>query len=328
MNSKYLIIGAGIAGMSLSHWLRNAGESDLIHIDERGLAEGSSGLNAGFLTCGSAIYLNSLVLKWGLKRASYVKDLYLETLRELPKLLNKSIESLECGSLTHNFIDTQNLQKLNLKYEIKGEDLFLPYDSQVNSPQVLKELAHDISWNEKAINIQKLDKGFRVLTSKREIECEKVVVTTNAWISELLPELSKVVSYRAQMISFETNERFIDCNHYIPHDRVYFRQKGASEFWIGGLRGLDLESEKTREIGLNQKIQSALESKARELYPQLGKVKKQWAGLLGVTKSELPEIGKTKDGIYYLGGFSGHGMGLAFSSARALSELILGSSSR
>jgi gamma-glutamylputrescine oxidase len=82
---------------------------------------------------------------------------------------------------------------------------------------------------------------------------------------------------------------------------------------------------KTQKEGLNQKIQTALSELAHEHFGSFLEdgPYDRWSGIMGMTEKELPLYGKTMDGIYYLAGFSGHGMGLSFLTSRLLVQLLL-----
>jgi gamma-glutamylputrescine oxidase len=72
-NYDYLIIGAGIAGLSTAYWLeKKSPQSKIGIIDKFSLAYGASGRNAGFVTCGSALHFNKLEESFGLTKAQEI----------------------------------------------------------------------------------------------------------------------------------------------------------------------------------------------------------------------------------------------------------------
>ena len=69
----YLIIGAGIAGLSTAYWLeKKSPHAKIAVIDKYSLGFGASGRNAGFVTCGSALHFNKLDQKFGQKKAQEI----------------------------------------------------------------------------------------------------------------------------------------------------------------------------------------------------------------------------------------------------------------
>ena len=89
---------------------------------------------------------------------------------------------------------------------------------------------------------------------------------------------------------------------------------------MGGQRNVDEATEETDVAEVNPKIQASLEHLLRKTIKQDWKVDRSWAGIMGFTESELPEIGVVDSNILYLAGYSGHGMGMGFHSAKSLVE--------
>jgi len=103
----------------------------------------------------------------------------------------------------------------------------------------------------------------------------------------------------------------------------YWRQLRTGEVLIGGWRDTSLESEKTYDDGPTTEIQDHLDRAARELGAN-GEVTHRWAGTMGFTESGLPLAGPLEGmpNVYVCAGFTGHGMGFAFMTARQVAEQI------
>jgi gamma-glutamylputrescine oxidase len=67
-----------------------------------------------------------------------------------------------------------------------------------------------------------------------------------------------------------------------------------------------------------------------QVFPQLRDVRidYSWGGLLDITLNRAPDFGRLQNNIYYLQGFSGHGMALAGFAGKLVAETLAGQSQR
>lgn len=65
-------------------------------------------------------------------------------------------------------------------------------------------------------------------------------------------------------------------------------------------------------------------------FPQLGQAKIEfaWGGFVDITMNRAPDFGRLNDRVYYLQGFSGHGLALTGLAGRLVAEAIAGDASR
>ena len=92
---------------------------------------------------------------------------------------------------------------------------------------------------------------------------------------------------------------------------------------IGGWRDTSLETEKTSEDEPTAEIQEHLD-RAIEEFRVNAEVTHRWAGIMGFTESVLPMAGPLEGmpNVYICAGFTGHGMGFAFMTAKQVAEQI------
>jgi gamma-glutamylputrescine oxidase len=66
------------------------------------------------------------------------------------------------------------------------------------------------------------------------------------------------------------------------------------------------------------------------VFPQLADVRVEyaWGGMIDITMSRAPDFGRLAPNVYYLQGYSGHGMVLTTVAGRILAEAISGQAER
>jgi gamma-glutamylputrescine oxidase len=67
-----------------------------------------------------------------------------------------------------------------------------------------------------------------------------------------------------------------------------------------------------------------------QVFPQLADVKidSAWGGMLDITMNRAPDFGRIGPNIYYLQGFSGHGVALTGMAGKLAAEAIAGQAER
>lgn len=326
-----IIIGAGVAGLSCAHWVNKENKKTLV-LDRGHLGIGASGRNAGFLTSGSINYFAYLLKTFGkeeaLKKWSFttanVKNFKAEVdLSKAEFIQGGTISLFSDEDDTDGLMEaTKLLQDQGFDVEvtqahfnrkgihIKTDGMYDPYQVLGLIYNKLKDSA-DFLFNDEVI---KLDEKAIETKSGKVFKGKKIILATNYSLTQFLD--LPIRPQRSQIAYYECDNSIIEnLNFFIPSKRIYFR-KYKEGIIIGGLRMLDPEVENTDEIALNDRIQKALGDQCRELFGE-SKLVQAWSGIMGFTEDEQPLLGE-KNGIYYLGGFSGHGNGYAFNMARDL----------
>ncbi len=322
---KYDVVinGGGITGLSLAYWINQIRPSALVAIYEKNyVGAGASGKNAGFLTCGSLTYFNQLMEKFGLEKSLEIWKFHQKNHELLlPFLAGCDYEKKGAMSLSSSPEHTQKLQAaadvLNSNgFSIKEKNLlgfdkaFLyEGDGSVNPIKLLESIKKSL----------KVDFYF----GEQKVEGSLVIEATNGY-SKDLPLPCVLTPQRAQVLMLASSPRFIESTCYHYESLTYFKQLPTGEFLIGGARTLDSKTEQTQDVGLNPKIQSYLESFIRDNFSSLKDLPiiHQWAGIMAFTEDHLPIAGKIDHRRYFIGGYSGHGMGMAFNSSKHLVEYL------
>ena len=167
--------------------------------------------------------------------------------------------------------------------------------------------------------------SYDVLVVAGEDACEAgvVILATNAYTPQLVPSV-KIQPTRAQMIATApVSTRVTDLPVYSNYGYRYWRQLPGGEVLVGGWRDTSLKMEKTFDDEPTGEIQEHLDRAARDLGVK-AEVTHRWAGTMGFTESGLPMDGPLggMPNVYICAGFTGHGMGFAFMTAKRVAESI------
>ena len=95
---------------------------------------------------------------------------------------------------------------------------------------------------------------------------------------------------------------------------------------IGGFRQLQKDVEKGYSDETSDVIQEALEKFLHDHVPPVRKAKitHRWSGIMGFSVDGQPMVGAlpTDPQLYFLGGFTAHGLGLAFHGGKVLADSL------
>ena len=167
--------------------------------------------------------------------------------------------------------------------------------------------------------------GVRVTTDAGDVVAQHVLVATNAWTRQLVPEIP-IRPRRAQML-----EALVDGDVSWTQP-VYAR--GGADYWrampdgrvlVGGCRDAGGRDEETDAAEPGALVQAALDRLLHELLPERTyRVTRRWAGIMGFTPDGAPWIGPlpSTDRVWLFAGFHGHGMGWAPGLAQTVATAV------
>lgn len=357
-----VIVGAGISGLSAAYWLQQEDPSLKLAIVEKSrLAFGASGRNAGFVTCGSVEHFNRMITKHGLDEAVDIWKFAQENLRLLKEhIVEDGAKDLEfehngAYSLAAQENEFQELKKvaeimkgLNIKTEsytaeevqtrvgarkFVGGIKYLD-DACVNPVRLLNRMREkvkaDLFEGVEAHSIEETSDGMRVLkTDGGDFEAPMIVLNLNGYSSTLHPWFKdKIYPTRGQCLMMEKVPRFMEGPCYANFYLDYFRQMPTGELLIGGFRQLEKETEVGISDHTTDGIQTALHDFVVTHLPQFkdAKVTHRWSGVMGFSRDGQPMVGAIPDDpqVYFAGGYTAHGIGLAFHTTKRLVDVIYG----
>jgi gamma-glutamylputrescine oxidase len=357
-----VVVGAGITGLSTAYWLQKEDPSLKVAVVEKNrVAFGASGRNAGFVTCGSVEHFSRMINKHGLEQALEIwrfSETNLKLLQdEIVQGRNKAMDFENDGAFSlaaqdNEYEELKKTSEIMSGFKIPTEILSnddvekrlgasgfvggIKYlgDSSTNPVKLLEAMREKIKApifeGVEAYQIDTLPDGAKILkTDKGDFETSMVVLALNGYAANLHPYFKdKIYPTRAQCLMTTPVPRFMEGPCYANFYLDYFRQIPTGELLIGGFRQID----KANEVGYSDEttelIQNSLHHFVQTYLPKLSKapVSHRWSGIMGFAKDGEPMVGSIPDdpSIFFAGGYTGHGIGLAFNTAKTLVDLIFG----
>lgn len=352
-HADVVIVGGGIAGVSVATWLgRLAPERRVVLLEAERLAHGASGRNAGFLLQGTDSDYAATVDRLGRETARLGWQLAEETRDGLFEALDGTDAEPVASGNWIVALSAEEDERLRRSEALLREDgipaayhgsvedvlgcrglrgaLMLPRGGMVNPVRVVETLASrsgaTVCEATPVLRIEPEGDRVRVVSSRGAVIAYNVIVTANAYLGHLVPGVP-VRPVRAQMLATEPVARLLDRPVYVDDGYVYLRQQPDGTVLIGGMRHRHVETEVGYEDATSEPLQRDLERFLREHFPALSApVVRRWSGTMGFSPDGLPTLGELPDvpGALWLGGFTGHGMGTAFRSARTAVARLLG----
>lgn len=324
-----IVIGAGIVGLHAALLFKRENPVKRVCVVEQGnYPSGASMKNAGFACFGSPSELLSDIRNEGETTAIERVALRWEGLRGLRNELgDEAIGYVDHGGYelfsTGNDLYTscnEKIESLNdLLLPIFGKPVYFNCDSiitemgfgnidhaiginfeaSIDTGGMMRELwkkvlssGIEIKTNTKIQTIEREDDRVCLRTSSKSlIASEQVIVATNAYTTELLPELD-IVPGRGQVIMTGPIDGLrIKGDHHLEQGYYYFRPVG-NRILLGGGRELDKVTEQTLEEGLTSLVQEKLETLIREvILPDHDfTIEERWSGIMAFGSSKEPIV--------------------------------------
>ena len=347
IQTDVVIVGAGYVGLSTAWWItENSPGVKVTVIDRSRPGAGASGRNAGFLTKGSAFFYQSLTRHWGLERALEIFNFAETSLDLVNQHVLKSSPEIKCEKTSSLTLTRKKSELSELSSDFGFEwaeeipaQLKSTYEGAFRSGAEYKinpmELIGSLRKSLEARKVQIIESSGAydlfpdgVRTVMNTIWCKKVILAINGYASEFHKSFaSHIIPNRAQMLAIETDDKFeANSLYYDPAERVYWRKAGEKAILIGGKRLLDEKNEQSDFEKVSPLIQEGLEDYVKNVLKLNYKVIHRWSGIMGFTPHELPLLTQVDAPlpVWFVGGFSGHGMGFGFHAGKEMSELVCG----
>lgn len=181
--------------------------------------------------------------------------------------------------------------------------------------------------------VMRIERGepVKVYTASGTVVASTLVVATNAFLHGLVSELDGRVmpaanymiataplsaEQAAQVLPY--NDALSDANFVLD----YYRLSGDRRLIYGG------------EVSYNGReprgLEARIDAKIAHLFPPLAgiPIDYRWGGEVAITFNRAPDFGRLGNNLYYVQGYSGHGMALAGLAGQLLSEAIAGQHER
>ncbi|WP_276364369.1 FAD-binding oxidoreductase [Daejeonella sp. H1SJ63] len=357
-----LIIGSGIVGLSAGMHLKKKRPELNIGILESGfIPAGASTKNAGFACFGSISelleelktgteneVLSLIEMRWrGLEKLrknlgdealSFKNyggfELFKETETEASEHCINNIPYF--NQLLKNIIGKPDIYAVNnakiAEFGLAGINNIIcnKYEAQIDTGKMMRAMISKVQGlgvlilNNCRVNKLEQDTSGQILhTNQGIIRSNNVIVATNAYGKELIPELD-IVPGRGQVLITEPVKdlKIMGTFHY-NKGFTYFRNID-DRILLGGFRDLDFQTEETLKPGTTELIQNSLEELLHNtiLPGRKIKIEQRWSGVMGFGKELKPIISGISPGLYCAVRCNGMGVAMGSLSGEQVADLV------
>jgi glycine/D-amino acid oxidase-like deaminating enzyme len=357
-----VIVGAGYTGLSAARTLARAG-ADVLVVEREDVGGGASSRNAGQVLTGLRVEPATLVARYGPLRARNFFETATAAIVRLEALIaDERIECqyervghIQAASAAGHFDDLKTQQTLlasvfghrvelvsrsEQRTEV-GSDAFhgLLIDERSGALQPARyvdELAaaatragSTLATGAAVTAVRRESNGWAVSTSAGEVTTRDVLFATDAYTDRAAPALQRryipVGSYiivtaplaRDAAASLLPRRRTaFDSKHFLH----YFRLTPDDRLLFGGRAEFATPDEST-----TRRAAAILRRDLASVFPQVAEVAIDyaWGGTVGFTRDQMPRAGLL-DGVYYAGGYGGHGIAMATYLGEQIARRIAG----
>ncbi|MGM9476529.1 NAD(P)/FAD-dependent oxidoreductase [Pedobacter sp. GSP4] len=359
-----IVIGSGIVGLNAAIHLKKNCPSLKIAVLEAGfLPTGASTKNAGFACFGSISELIEQENSAGIDGLALLIEKRWKGLLKLRALLGDKAIDYQCLGGFEMFKKDDNLlantcvskiEHFNLlTSDIVGKDAFAlntkkidsfgfaqietlienQYEAQIDSGKMMfallqyaQQLGICIYNNCRVLKLNEEATGLSLPTKNGIFFCEKVMVTTNAFIKDLLPDI-KINPGRGQvLITKPISGLKVKGTFHYDKGYYYFRNING-RLLLGGGRNIDFNAETTSEFGTTEPVQHALEDLLGTviLPGQNFVIDQQWSGIMAFGKKLEPFIAEIKPNVFCATRCNGMGIAIGSQTGEDVANLLLSS---
>lgn len=357
------VVGAGLAGLSAALHLAERGYRVAV-LEGGRIASGASGRNGGQALPGVAASQHKLAQLVGAANARAVWDISVAGLDLMRRRVAK--HQIDCHWVSGHLLTAtrpRHLSELDqLHDELQGYGyrqlqrldragisqlvasrryLGALYDGQAFHLHPLRyalglaraclQAGVVIYEGTRALDWRSTADGPLVRTREGELQCRQLLLAGNALLGHTAPPLArKLMSVGTYMIATEPlgegRARALITNNAAVADQNwiidYFRRSADHRLLFGGrvsYGGLDPQAGIT-----------ATRRRMLHVFPQLADVgvDYSWGGYLDITRNRAPHFGRLAPEVWFLQGFSGHGLALTGIAGQIVAEAIAGSAER
>jgi gamma-glutamylputrescine oxidase len=357
------VIGGGIAGCSTALHLAERGyRVALLEAEEIGW--GASGRSGGQALTGFASGQQKLVKQVGAEAARRMWDITVEAVDTLMALVDRHAiacdlrpgtmltavkprhrqelrESIDEARMLYGYDKLRFLEKAEVQNVLAtdrycagvfdaGSAHLHPLNYTLGLAAAARNFGVEMFEHSRVTAIDYGDPAI-VKTAHGQVRAQFVVLCCNAYIGPLSSRLrARIMPVGTYIVATEPlgearvtalmreDIAVSDLNFVLD----YFRRSADHRLLFGG---------RVSYSGLNErKVDGATRQRMLRVFPQLAdaRIDYTWGGYVDITMSRAPDFGRVRDNIYYLQGFSGHGIALATIAGKLVAEAVRGQAER
>jgi gamma-glutamylputrescine oxidase len=173
--------------------------------------------------------------------------------------------------------------------------------------------------------------GVVVHTPNGRVRCRHLVLCGNAYLGPLAPTLSRrILGVGTYIIATRPLEAAL-ARSLLPSDAAvadinwildYFRLSADRRILFGG---------RVSYSALQPPhLAESMRRRMVRIFPAVSEIEVEyaWGGYLDITMSRAPDFGRLSPNVFYLQGFSGHGMSLTVLAGKVVAEAVAGTAER
>jgi gamma-glutamylputrescine oxidase len=356
------IVGGGLAGLSAALDLRERG-LDVAVLEAREIGWGASGRNGGQAIHGLACGQDVIERQLGLADARKVWDMSIEALDLLRRRIAR--HAIECdwrdgflgvatsarkGAELARWADETEARYAYPVERIVNADVMRwvtspRYHSAIHDPRsghlhplkYVLGLAHAAAsagvriFENTEVAALRQDGGVTLTTAAGEVRAGQVLLAGNVYLQGVAPALeSRIMPVGTYIVCSETlapaladsliPTRSAVCDTDFVQD--YYRTTNDHRMLFGGRVSYGTRTPAD--------LRTSMRRRMVDTFPQLAgtKLDYAWGGFVDITMNRAPDFGRIGAHVYYLQGFSGHGLALTGLAGRIVAEAMTTDASR
>jgi len=361
-NFDVIIIGCGIVGLNAAIHLKKCQPSLKIALLERGfLPAGASTKNAGFACFGSISELIEQENFASVDRLASLIERRWKGLLKLRNLLGDKTIDYQCLGGYELFKKQDHLlaatcvSKIEhynrLINDVAGTDAFKHndkkissfglsgvatlienrYEAQLDSGKMMFALIQYAQrfgihiFNNCTVNkIQHEVQGALLITKHGNFKCKRLIVTTNAFIKDLIPDIDIKPGRGQVLITKPIKDLKIQGTFHYDKGYYYFRNIN-NRILLGGGRNIDFTAEETTHFGQTEPVQAALESLLKDvILPGVNyEIDYCWSGIMAFGNTLEPLIKEVSPNIFCATRCNGMGIAIGSQTGEDVADLLL-----
>ncbi|MEM6299873.1 MAG: FAD-dependent oxidoreductase, partial [Bacteroidota bacterium] len=316
LKSDFLIIGAGITGLSTAAAILEAKPKARVRVLERGiLPSGASTKNAGFACLGSLSELSADVAHFGEEQVKASLKLKYEGLKLLRKRLGNEAIGYEAHGgyellLPKHAAKLEEIDTLNaLTNDALGVPLFqvseeqefgfnkdqisaliqLPYEGQLDTGKAIDSLLRyvcerggEVLTGCEVSHWEEKPEGVEIRVQDYAFTASQVIFCTNGFSQKIFPDIDLKPGRGQVLVTDPIPDLPFRGAFHFDEGYFYFRDYQGGVLFGGG-RNLNREVETTTELEITHSIQHQLETYLKTLIlpNQEFTIRHRWAGSMG-----------------------------------------------